>query len=88
LIDLARLVGVDAPGRQLLVESLQRGGGFGSAVLAANQVADPLSLLALRVNGAELSADHGYPARVIVPAAPGVHNVKWASRMTFSPGVS
>ncbi|HEY2766415.1 MAG TPA: molybdopterin-dependent oxidoreductase, partial [Pseudonocardiaceae bacterium] len=31
LIDLARLVGVDAPGRQLLVESLQRGGGFGSA---------------------------------------------------------
>jgi DMSO/TMAO reductase YedYZ molybdopterin-dependent catalytic subunit len=88
LIDLARLVGVDAPGRQLLVESLQRGGGFGSAVLAANQVADPLSLLALRVNGAELSADHGYPARVIVPGAPGVHNVKWVSRMTFSPGVA
>ena len=31
---------------------------------------DPDSLLALRVNGADLSLDHGYPARVIVPARP------------------
>ena len=41
------------------------------------------SLLALRVNGADLSLDHGYPARVIVPANPGVHNTKWVTRMTF-----
>ncbi len=81
LADLARLAGM--PAERVLVESLQRGGGFGSAVLAANQVADPLSLLALRVNGADLSDDHGYPARVIVPGAPGVHNVKWVSLMIF-----
>jgi DMSO/TMAO reductase YedYZ molybdopterin-dependent catalytic subunit len=37
----------------------------------------------LRVNGAELSIDHGYPARAIVPNAPGVHNTKWVSRITF-----
>jgi DMSO/TMAO reductase YedYZ molybdopterin-dependent catalytic subunit len=44
---------------------------------------NPGSLLAFRVNGAELSADHGYPARVIVPGAPGVHNIKWVTKMTF-----
>lgn len=80
LADLARLV--DGEGA-VLVESLQRGGAFGSAVLARNQVTDPLSLLALRVNGVDLTLDHGFPARVIVPAAPGVHNTKWVNRLTF-----
>lgn len=51
--------------------------------LRDNQVADPHSLLALTVNGAALSLDHGFPARVIVPAAPGVMNTKWVARMTF-----
>ena len=40
-------------------------------------------MLALRVNGSDLSPDHGYPARVIVPAAPGVHNTKWVTSLTF-----
>jgi DMSO/TMAO reductase YedYZ molybdopterin-dependent catalytic subunit len=40
-------------------------------------------MLALRVNGADLSRDHGYPARAIVPAAPGVHNTKWVKKITF-----
>lgn len=31
------------------------------AVLSAGQIMDPDSLRALRVNGADLSADHGYP---------------------------
>ena len=44
---------------------------------------DPDSLLALRVNGADLSPDHGYPARVIMPASPGVHNTKWVTSLTF-----
>jgi DMSO/TMAO reductase YedYZ molybdopterin-dependent catalytic subunit len=46
-------------------------------------VADGDSLLALRVNGVDLSLDHGFPARVIVPANPGVHNTKWVTRLTF-----
>ncbi|CNK21744.1 transmembrane protein [Mycobacterium tuberculosis] len=63
--------------------SLQRGGAFGEARLAANQIADPDALLALRVGGADLSIDHGYPARIIVPALPGVHNTKWVGSIEF-----
>jgi DMSO/TMAO reductase YedYZ molybdopterin-dependent catalytic subunit len=81
LRDLARLAGADQPA-SVLVESLERG-GFRHAVLSAGQIMDPDSLLALRVNGADLSPDHGYPARVILPASPGVHNTKWVTRMTF-----
>ena len=47
------------------------------------QVLDPDSLLALQVNGAALSLDHGHPARVIVPALPGVHCTKWVRSITF-----
>ncbi|MDP9433860.1 MAG: molybdopterin-dependent oxidoreductase [Actinomycetota bacterium] len=82
LRDLAALAGLPSPAA-LLVESLQQGGDFASAVLRGNQVLDPDSLLALRVNGADLSLDHGFPARVIVPANPGVHNTKWVARMRF-----
>jgi len=82
LRDLARLAGAQHPA-SLLVESLQRRGGFRRAVLSAGQVMDPDALLALRVNGADLSPDHGYPARVIVPASPGVHNTKWVAALTF-----
>lgn len=82
LRDLARLAGVPSPS-SVLVQSLQRGGSFNQAVLSAAQVMDPDSLLALRVDGADLTPDHGYPARVIVPASPGVHNTKWVSSLTF-----
>jgi DMSO/TMAO reductase YedYZ molybdopterin-dependent catalytic subunit len=82
LRDLARLAGITQPG-SVLVESLETGGAFRHAVLSAGQIMDPDSLLALRVNGAELSLDHGYPARVIVPANPGVHNTKWVASLTF-----
>ncbi|UMB72194.1 molybdopterin-dependent oxidoreductase [Mycobacterium paraterrae] len=81
LRDLAALAG--APGSHATVRSLERFGAFNRAVLQANQVSDPDSLLALRVNGAALSMDHGYPARVIVPALPGVHNTKWVRLIEF-----
>ncbi|MGH3967584.1 MAG: molybdopterin-dependent oxidoreductase [Mycobacterium sp.] len=82
LADLARLAGVPSP-RSARVSSLQRGGAFSAARLQANQIAHPDALLALRVNGTDLSPDHGYPARVIVPALPGVHNTKWVSAIDF-----
>ena len=82
LRDLARLAGVTRPS-SVLVQSLEHGGAFSQAVLSAGQVMDPDSLLALRVNGADLTPDHGYPARVIVPASPGVHNTKWVASLTF-----
>ncbi|MFH8483886.1 molybdopterin-dependent oxidoreductase [Streptomyces longisporoflavus] len=83
LRDLAALAGFDEDPPGVLVESLQRHGAFRKAALRDNQVRDPRSLLALYVNGEELSPDHGYPARIIVPAAPGVLNTKWVSRLTF-----
>ena len=88
LRDLAALVGVDRRRPSVLVESLQRGGAFGQ-VVAARQPgrATRDSLLALRVNGADLSLDHGYPARIIVPANPGVHNTKWVAGLDL-PGVT
>ena len=65
------------------MRSLQDGGAFSQAVLSAEQIMNTDSLLALRVNGADLTPDHGYPARVILPASPGVHNTKWVTSMTF-----
>lgn len=82
LAELAKLAGVPAP-ESAHVRSLQRGGAFGEAFLQANQVGDPDALLALQVDGADLPLDHGYPARVIVPALPGVHNTKWVTAIDF-----
>ncbi len=83
LRDLAALSGRTGSSTVTTV-SLERG-TYGHASLGHEQVADPRSLLALRVNGVELSLDHGYPARVISPAVPGVHCTKWVSTMTFHP---
>jgi Oxidoreductase molybdopterin binding domain len=82
LRDLAERAGA-AGADQVLVESLQKAGSFRHVTLSSGQIADERSLLALRVNGADLSPDHGYPARVIVPAAPGVHCTKWVDSMHF-----
>ncbi|MFW6695138.1 molybdopterin-dependent oxidoreductase [Streptomyces sp. MAR4 CNX-425] len=82
LADLAALVEAGEEDG-VFAESAQPKGAFRAASLRANQVRDPRSLLALHVNGAVLSRDHGYPARVIVPANPGVHNTKWVTRLTF-----
>ncbi len=82
LRDLAEIAGVPSP-TSAKVKSVERYGAFNRATLQSNQVTDPDSLLALRVNGAELSLDHGYPARIIVPALPGVHNTKWVASIDF-----
>lgn len=82
LRDLAALAGV--PGaREMTAESLQGEGTFATTTFSADQVDADKSLLALKVNGADLSLDHGFPARIMIPAGPGVHNTKWVSRMTF-----
>jgi DMSO/TMAO reductase YedYZ molybdopterin-dependent catalytic subunit len=82
LADLANLVGAPA-GASMHAASFQRGGAFRQATFTAAQVRDPRALLALRVNGADLSLDHGYPARLILPAVPGVHCTKWIGSLTF-----
>ena len=81
LRDLVRAAGTDGSPGHAVVHSLERRGAFRRAVLNTGQLTDPDALLALQVNGADLSMDHGFPARVIVPALPGVHNTKWVQRI-------
>jgi DMSO/TMAO reductase YedYZ molybdopterin-dependent catalytic subunit len=82
LRDLVALAGVPRL-HSAVVTSLEQAGAFRRAILTRDQVLDPDSLLALRVNGADLSLDHGYPARIIVPALPGVHCTKWVASIDF-----
>ncbi|MCV7443764.1 molybdopterin-dependent oxidoreductase [Mycobacterium paraense] len=79
LADLARLAGIERPG-SARIESLDSL----TVMLSAVQIGAADAMLALRVNGADLSPDHGFPARVMVPAAPGTHNLKWIKRIAFS----
>jgi hypothetical protein len=76
--DLAALVG--AAGRGITVRSLQHG-AYSTTILEPEFAADPLTLVALELNGAPLDLDHGYPARLIAPARPGVLQTKWLSSL-------
>jgi len=80
---LADMVGSREAGA-LTVQSLQPRGVLRRATLDGGQFRHPDALLALRVNGADLSPDHGHPARIIVPALPGVHNTKWVAALEFA----
>jgi DMSO/TMAO reductase YedYZ molybdopterin-dependent catalytic subunit len=82
LSDLAALVGA-GPHAILEVQSLQPSGPYRHTAYTADQARGDQALLALRVNGADLSLDHGYPARIIIPALPGVHCTKWLASMRF-----
>ena len=82
LRDLAAMAGVPGATR-LTVTSLQKHGILREVTLTEAEIHDDRSLLALRVNGVDLSLDHGFPARIIVPALPGVHNTKWVASLEF-----
>jgi DMSO/TMAO reductase YedYZ molybdopterin-dependent catalytic subunit len=85
IADLVALVGVPDGDAQVLVESLQRGSRYAASVLAPTHTRDPLTLLALRLNGEVLALDHGYPARLIAPDRPGVLQTKWVAALTVAP---
>ncbi|WP_299057188.1 molybdopterin-dependent oxidoreductase [uncultured Nocardioides sp.] len=77
--DVMALVGTS--GADVGVYSLQTRGAFSTSRLPANFADDPLTLLALEVNGETLSPDHGYPCRIIAPNRPGVLQTKWVTRL-------
>ncbi|WP_249011522.1 molybdopterin-dependent oxidoreductase [Conexibacter sp. DBS9H8] len=83
LADLAALTG--AHGRLSATSVSVAPGTYGQATLGHEEVADPRTLLALAVNGVPLDLDHGFPARVIGPAVPGVHCTKWVRSIHFQP---
>ncbi|WP_308346866.1 molybdopterin-dependent oxidoreductase [Streptomyces sp. ISL-66] len=67
------------PGSGLRVTSLETGGAYRVMEMGADYTEDPLTLLALELNGQVLDLDHGYPARVIAPNRPGVLQTKWVT---------
>ncbi|MBO3751410.1 molybdopterin-dependent oxidoreductase [Streptosporangiaceae bacterium NEAU-GS5] len=80
LRDLLALAGVAGDAR-LRIESLQTRGGYATSEVAPPHWSDPLTLLALRLNGQTLHIDHGYPCRLIAPDRPGVLQTKWVTRV-------
>jgi DMSO/TMAO reductase YedYZ molybdopterin-dependent catalytic subunit len=80
LAELLMLVGAPLDA-DLRLRSLQRRRAFGVTTMPAAYAQDPLTLIALRVNGERLSLDHGYPARVIAPGRPGVMQTKWLTEI-------
>ena len=65
----------------LRVISMERQGYYRVTEMGASYAHDPLTLLALKLNGETLSLDHGFPARIIAPNRPGVLQTKWVSRL-------
>jgi hypothetical protein len=81
LRDLLSLV--DAPAdADIEVESLQPSGPYRVTKLQTQFAHDPLTLLALALNGETLGIDHGYPCRIIAPDRPGVLQTKWVAKMS------
>ena len=54
-----------------MVESLERGGLYRTRRSAHLHGNDPRTLLALRIDGAPLALDHGFPVRLISPQPAG-----------------
>lgn len=48
-----------------------------SATVRLDDLASPRSMLAWRLGGAALTAEHGWPLRLVVPHLFGYKNVKW-----------
>ena len=80
LSELLDLMGAPAEATIRLV-SLQPSGAFRSSELPASFARDPLTMLALGLNGQALDIDHGFPCRLIAPNRPGVFQTKWIGRI-------
>ena len=80
MIDLLERVGAPA-GSQVRIVSLERSGAYATTQMPHQYAGDPLTLLALKLRGEPLALDHGFPARIIAPARPGVLQTKWVSRI-------
>lgn len=73
---------VGAPlGAVLRVTSLEQFSPYSVMEMRREYTRDPLTLLALDLNGEPLAEDHGFPARIIAPNRPGVLQTKWVARM-------
>lgn len=73
---------VGAPeGAIVRATSLEMGSIYAVSEMGPQFARDELTLIALELNGEILDIDHGYPARLIAPARPGVLQTKWLSSL-------
>lgn len=61
------------------VRSLQERSAYTVMIMPHEFVRDDTTLVALELDGQVLDLDHGFPARIISPARPGVLQTKWLS---------
>ena len=61
--------------------SLEEGSSYAVTEMEPEFVRDELTLVALDLEGEPLDIDHGYPARLIAPARPGVLQTKWLRQL-------
>jgi DMSO/TMAO reductase YedYZ molybdopterin-dependent catalytic subunit len=80
LKDLIATVGAD-PSSTVRLTSLEQDSSYAQTTMGPEFVRDDLTLIALGLEGEPLDLDHGYPARAIAPARPGVLQTKWLSTL-------
>ena len=81
LREIVELVGGDPRAATVRIQSLEEGSIYATTHMQPEFVRDELTLVALDLNGETLDIDHGYPARIIAPARPGVLQTKWLSTL-------
>jgi hypothetical protein len=81
LREIVELVGGDPRAATVRIQSLEEGSIYATTHMQPEFVRDELTLVALDLNGETLDIDHGYPARIIAPARPGVLQTKWLSSL-------
>ncbi|BDZ54530.1 molybdopterin-dependent oxidoreductase [Agromyces marinus] len=81
LVDLLAEADAGEPNAPVGFESLQERGAFARTEMPPHYARDPLTLVALELNGGPLHVDHGFPARLIAPGRPGVMQTKWLRRI-------
>lgn len=69
------------PGEAIMLTSLEVKGNYRITTMGTEFVDNDLTLVALHLNGEVLDIEHGYPARMIAPARPGVLQTKWLSSL-------
>jgi hypothetical protein len=74
--DLMASVGAPA-GASVRATSLEKHSSYAVTTMEPEFAWDDLTLVALEVDGMTLDIDHGFPARLIAPARPGVLQTKW-----------
>jgi len=89
-VDVRRILGdagIDSSATHLWSYGLDFGDFFGNSVthylkdLPLSRIAEGDVLIADSLNGAPLSAEHGFPARLVVPGFYGTNSVKWICRL-------